>query len=97
MYRYQPSKHVLELDACLTGLDGQWQQHFYHLTIPLGYRSMSIVYLEMVNIMVTYKLFSSQWQGTRLLIKRDNDAVVKVVQSGGARDPLLGALARNIW
>ena len=97
MYGYQPAKHVLELDACLTGLGGQWQQQVYHLTIPLGYRSMSLVYLEMVNIMVAYKLFSSQWEGTRLLIKCDNDAVVKVVQSGRARDPLLGALARNIW
>ena len=77
------------------GLGGYWQQQVYHLPIPLGYQSMSIVHLKMANILVACKLFSKQ--GTRLLIKCDNEAVVRVLQSGRARDPLLGAFARNTW
>ena len=97
MYGHKPVNQVLELDACLTGLGGRWQNQVYHLSIPLGYRSMSIVHLEMVNILVAVRLFAKQWQGVKLLVKCDNEAVVKVLQSGRARDPLLGAFARNIW
>ena len=32
-----------------------------------------------------------------MLIKCDNEAVVTVLRSGRARDPFLGACARNIW
>ena len=97
MYGHKPIDQVLELDACLTGLGGRWQNQVYHLPIPLGYRSMSIVHLEMGNILVAVRLFAKQWQGVKLLVKCDNEAVVKVLQSGRARDPLLGAFARNIW
>ena len=31
------------------------------------------------------------------LVKCDNDAVVKVLNAGKARDPYLGACARNVW
>ena len=92
MYGHKPIDQVLELDACLTGLGGRWQNQVYHLPIPLGYRSMSIVHLEMGNILVAIRLFAKQWQGVKLLVKCDNEAVVKVLQSGRARDPLLGRL-----
>ena len=68
MYGHPTASHMLELDACLTGLGGHWRQQVYHLPIPPGYQSMSIVHLEMANILVTCKLFSNQWQGSRLLI-----------------------------
>ena len=69
----------------------------YHVPIPLGYEQLTIVHLEMVNILVALKLFGQKWKGNRVLIKCDNEAVVSVLRSGKARDPFLGACARNIW
>ena len=51
----------------------------------------------MVNIVMALRLFACFWSGTRILIKCDNDAVVKVLNAGKARDPFLGACAHNVW
>ena len=59
--------------------------------------NLDIVHLKMVNIVLALRLFAQYWTGTRILIKCDNDAVVKVLNAGKARDPYLGACARNVW
>ena len=91
IYGHMSPDQTLELDACLTGLGGRWRNMVYYLTIPLGYRAMTIVHLEIINIMVAVKLFASQWKGLQLLVKCDNDAVVKVLKSDRACDPFLAA------
>ena len=58
---------------------------------------VSIVHLEMVNILLAVRLFQVQWSGRKVLVRCDNDAVVSVLRSGRTRDPYLGACARNIW
>ena len=88
---------TVELEACLTGLGGCCDNVVYHVPIPVGYNQFTIVHLEMVNILVALKLFGQTWRGNRVLIKCDNEAVVSVLRSGRARDPFLGACARNIW
>ena len=97
MYHYAKSKSVLQLDACLTGLGGRWGNFVYHLPIEHGYANLDIVHLEMVNIVMALRLFARFWSGTTILVKCDNDAVVKVLSAGKARDPFLGACARNVW
>ena len=97
MYAHQPVKAILELDACLTGLGGRWKNFVYHLPLPRGFRNLDIVHLEMINIVLALKIFSHFWKGSRVLVKCDNDAVVKVLNAGRARDPYLRACARNIW
>ena len=97
MYAHQISKSVLELDACLTGLGGRRENFVYHLPLIRGFRNLDIVHLEMINIVLALRLFAQFWAGTRKLIKCDNDAVVKVLNAGKARDPYLGACARNMW
>ena len=37
------------------------------------------------------------WQDQVIDIKCDNKAVVEVLRSGRARDPILATCARNIW
>ena len=69
----------------------------YHLPIPLGYKSMGIVHLEIINILVATKLFKNVWSGYKILVQCDNEAVVSVLQTGRTQDPFLGACARNIW
>ena len=97
LYDHKPIAHTIELDACLTGLGGRCDQWVYHLAIPRGYQNLTIVHLEMINIFLAVKLFAKTWSHKRVLIKCDNDAVVRVLRSGRARDPFLGACARNIW
>ena len=69
----------------------------YHLPIARGFAYLDIVHLEMVNIVMALRLFVHFWSGTRILVKCDNDTVVKVLNAGKARDPFLRACACNIW
>ena len=96
-YAHKKVDHTLALDACLTGLGAVWGTMVYHLSIPSGFNGMSIVYLEMVNILLAVRVFADHWSSQRVLIKCDNQAVVASLNSGHARDPYLGACARNIW
>ena len=63
---------MIELDACQTGLGGCWKNFVYHLTIPLGYKQMGIVHLEMINIFVALKLFQIMWSSKEVLVNCDN-------------------------
>ena len=47
-----------------------------------------IVHLEMVNIILALRVFGPMWKGKKITIKCDNDAVVKVLSHGRARDPV---------
>ena len=58
---------------------------------------MTIVHLKMVNIILALRVFRPMWSGRRLLVKCNNDTVVKVLSHGWARDPFLTASARNVW
>ena len=44
--------HVVELDICLVGLGGRCGHLVYHLPIVKHYANLTIVHLEMVNILV---------------------------------------------
>ena len=87
----------LELDACLTGMGGVCGNYVYHLKIRKGYCNLNIVHLEMLSILVALRIFGPQWTKQKLLMKCDNYAVVKVLNSGRTHDQFLGACARNTW
>ena len=97
LYAHRNPDYIIELDACLTGLGGCCGDLVYHLSIPKGFKNLNIVHLEMVNILVALRLFMHTWKGACILIKCDNDAVVKVLSGGKARDPFLAACAWNSW
>ena len=65
----------------------------YYSSVPLGFRSINIVHLEMVNILLAVKVFAQAWYTRNVLVKCDNMAVVTVLRSGRARDPSLGRVA----
>ena len=88
---------VVELDACLVGVGGRWQNFVYHLKLVQHYKNLSIVHFEMINILVALRIFVRLWHRKHVLIKCDNDAVVQVLQTGKTRDPFLATVARNIW
>ena len=45
------------------------------------FMNLSIVQLEMLNILLAVRLFHAQWAGRKILIKCDNETVVSVLRS----------------
>ena len=93
MYNYRKIEHV-ELDACLDSLGGVWKNYVYHLQIPRHYLGLTIVYLEMVNILVAIKTFGPFWAKRKICA---NQAVVPVLTHSKTKDAFLAACARNLW
>ena len=58
---------------------------------------MNIVDQEMVNIVVTLKVFRKQWAGFKILIRIDNEPLVAVFKFGRTKDPFLGVCVQNAW
>ena len=96
-FDHRPVDYVVELDACLVGLGGRCQNLVYHLPLVRHYKNLTIVHLEMVNILVAIRVFGHLWHRKQILIKCDNQAVVQVLASGKTKDPFLAACARNVW
>ena len=70
---------------------GRYNNLVYHLPVVKHYGNLSIVHLEMINILVARL-------GTKklVLVKYDNEAVVQILTSGRTRHPFLASYARNI-
>ena len=97
LFDYKQPDHTVYLDACLTGFGAVFANKVYALTIPLGFKNYTIVHLEILNIVVAMKVWGDIWKNKAIDIKCDNIAVVEVLTSGRARDPILATCARNIW
>ena len=95
-FKYVPSK-LVHLDACPTGLGAIYDQQVYAMDLPHGWSSKNIAYLEMINILVSIKVWHTQWANQSVLIKCDNQAVVSVLATGRARDSTMATYARNIF
>ena len=87
------------LDASLVGLGGVWNNKVYQCLVPiidLNY-NVSIVHFEMINILLALRLWASEFNSKCLHVYCDNSAVVSILNTGKGLDPLLLAMARNIW
>ena len=87
------------LDASLVGLGGVWNDKVYQCLVPiidLNY-NVSIVHFEMINILLALRLWTSEFNSKCLHVYCDNSAVVSILNTGKGLDPLLLAMARNIW
>ena len=96
MYTHMSVDHVVELDACLDGLGAVWKNYVYHIPIPRHYLGLTIVHLEMINILVAIKVFGPFWARRKILVKCDNQAVVAVLRNSKTKDAFLTTCARNI-
>ena len=95
-FSHTPIHTHVELDASLQGLGAMCGQEIYAIALPKGYHNYNIVHLEMINILVAVRTWAHQWQGRKVVIHCDNQAVVSVLTSGHTRDMTLAAIARNI-
>ena len=88
--------HETELDACLQGLGARWGNEIYSIPVNVGHENMTIVHLEMLNILVAIRTWGKAWSSTTVRIHCDNQAVVSVLNTGRTRDSILAAISRNI-
>ena len=95
-FDHRPIKANVQLDACLKGMGGRWNDAVYKLTIHDQYQDFTIVHLEMLNLLVAIRLWGKQWASHKVVLHCDNQAVVSVLTNGRTCDRTLAAIARNI-
>ena len=86
----------MELDACLTGLGGRWNHLVYKPDLGKQYHDLTIVHLEMLNLLVAIRQWGDHWASQKVMLNCNNQAVVSVRTNGRTRDRTLAAIARNI-
>ena len=96
IFNPKPIHNHVELDGSLQILGAMCDQEIYAIALPIGDQNYNIVNLEMVNILVAIRTWSPQWQGKKVIIHCDNQAVVSILRSGHTRDMTLAAMALNI-
>ena len=66
---------ALHLDACLMGMDAIWHNRVYSAPVPaVPGLDLTIVHLEMLNIIVALILWGPLWQVSQVKILCDNEA-----------------------
>ena len=89
---------TLFLDASLTGLGGVWRRRVFATPVrQIPGFELTIVHLEMLNVVIALRLWGSQWRHMRIHIFCDNYSVVQVIRSGKTKDPFLALCIRNLW
>ena len=77
---------------------GYFEGKVYATEIPEPIQIIaSIVHLEAVNILVTFKLWAKLWKDSKVIIWCDNAAVVNAFTFHKIRDPWLMTYVRNVW
>ena len=90
---------IFSTDACLTGCGGLTSSQFFHCEFPSAILAQfpSIHHLEALAILVACRSWGSSWQGLRIIVQCDNEAVVRSLNSGRVQDSLLAVCLRAIW
>ena len=57
MYDPRPFHKRIYLDACLTGFGSTFDNCIYTLPLPLAYQTCNIEYLEMLNVVLAFKVW----------------------------------------
>jgi hypothetical protein len=68
----------------------------YKLSLP-DKPGWCIAYWEAINVLIALRTFASFVVGRSVNIWCDNQAAVNLLSSGRGSDPLLHAIARNLW
>ena len=68
----------------------------YAVAIPEYCHNFAIVHLEMLNILVSFRVWCQYWSKRRIIIKCDNQAVVSMIISGKTQDMALAAITKYI-
>ena len=84
--------------ACLTGMGAVCRNTVYATPIyEIPGFELTITHLEMLNFVISLKVWGPFWKHSAITIFCDNMSVVQVVSSGKTRDKFLALCIRNIW
>ena len=89
---FQPKTPTAEV---VSDASGSWGCRAFHSSLwfqyqwPESWQGCHIAAKEMVPIVFAAAIWGPSWSGQRIRCKSDNSAVVTVVNTGSARDPLL--------
>ena len=83
---------TIELDACLQGLGAAYMNQVYVVPIPEYCHNFSVVHLEMLNILVTIRVWCQYWSNRLTIIKCEYQAVVSVLNSDKTQGMNLAAI-----
>ena len=86
---------IIELDACLTGFGGVFDNMVYHLALPKNYKNYNITQLELLNILVVLKVWAYHWADKKIYVKCHNLVSVEVLKMGRACDPVMATIAKK--
>ena len=94
-----PCTDQLEVDACLEGSGGLCGDQFYSRLFPdfIIQEKHSIAHLEMLNMVVAFRLWSSHWEHQKLQVYTDNMNTCVALQTGRSRDRFMQACTRTIF
>lgn len=90
---------VFATDACLSGCGGLSSTEYFQSVFPSATLAVcsAIHHLELLTVMAAIRLWGRLWQGLRIQVFCDNEAVVLVINTGRTRDTVLATCLREIW
>ncbi len=71
--------------------------HWLQMAWPPSWANKHIAGKELASLLLAAALWGHDWSGQRVLCKCDNSAVIAVINSGSAKDPLLMQLLRCLF
>ena len=87
----------VDFDAWLTNIGAVCGNEVCTVATPKEFTGENIATIEMLNILVALNVWCSKWANFSVRIACDNEAVVKVLNSGHTKCPQLAKIARNIF
>ena len=90
---------TLEADSCLTGGGAISGAYCYAKPYPASVTAAGhhISRLELLNVVVALKLWSTMYQGSTVKVYCDNSAAVALLQNGKGHDDFMVSCAREAW
>ena len=86
------------VDASLSGLGAYWNSNVYAVSRPISSTAgFSKTHLEMLNVMLSLRVFAHAWQGKKIRFHIDNQAVVYSLNFTKIKDKILQSVVRTIW
>ena len=89
MLQVKQPDEIATSDACLTGMGAVCSKQYLKLQFPDDWKGKNIAILELLAVIVMVKQWTGQFAGKSVLFNVDNEAIVKVLNSGRAREPTL--------
>ena len=94
---WQPKIHLFSDASGSFGCGAWWDQSWFQVAWTSDVQEWSITQKELLPIVLAAMLWGKFWRGKAVLVLRDNQAVVEVVNSGYCRDQGMMQMIRCLF